>query len=143
MDVPGVEINNLINAMTDEWLGLLPERELWPPELVLIVDRGGYMVWRHNDDHIVLLSTVEGDDVLVRRGRSRVQARVAVNRTTGKVAYPGLEDDIGEWEAAVMGELQRYLADTEHLRNNSLVGLDMTQARITKGSLRGQEPDQA
>ena len=116
-----------------EWLELLPEREGWSDDLARVVSRGDYILWRYNNDHVILLSAAEGDTIAVLHGKGRVQARLAINRSTGEVVRPGPEIEIGEWEALVMGELDRYLADLERLRNNPWSALRISHARFSEG----------
>ena len=81
-----------------EWLGYLPEPRLWPEELARILGGGSYVHLRHTGDWLILLSAEEGDTAEV-QGGGRVQARLAVNRTTGELRRPDPGTSIDEWEA--------------------------------------------
>lgn len=116
----------------DGWHGYLPDPANWLEELARVVRRGDYIYMGHNDDWLILLSAKEGDLVGV-QGGGAVQARLAVNRTTGEVIHPTPGVPIGEWQAGVMGEMERYLEDRERLRNSPLRRGDLNRMRFRRG----------
>ena len=50
------------------WLAYLPDRALWTPALVEVLERGHYIRWNHNNDWLVLLSVKDGDVAPVQDG---------------------------------------------------------------------------
>ena len=89
------------------WLAYLPDRALWTPALVEVVERGHYIRWNHNDDWLVLLSVKDSDVMPVQDG-GRVQARLAVNRNTWEVVHPTPGIRISQWEAEIYGKSDEY-----------------------------------
>lgn len=86
-----------------DWIPYLPDPSAWPEELADVVARGYYMRWNHSDDWIILMSTLDGDMVRVQCGGT-IQARLAVNRSTGEVVNPTPGVSIGKWEAEIYGK---------------------------------------
>lgn len=89
-----------------DWIAYLPDPSGWPPKLVEVVARGHYLRWNHSDDWIILMSTLDGDTVPVQCGGT-VQARLAVNRSTGEIVHPTPGARIGQWEAEIYGEVNK------------------------------------
>ena len=115
----------------DNWLAYLPAVSRWSQELVNLVQRGEFVHWKHNTEWLILLSAKEGDLVPVQDGGA-VQARLAVNRITGEIAYPSSGTPIREWEAEVMGEEEQYREARERLRNTPVRPEDWGQIRYLK-----------
>lgn len=107
-----------MNSRENDWRAYLPESEKWPKELVEILERGAYILMRRTDEWLILLSTAKGNTIIGHTG-GRVQARLAVNRTTGEVVHPVVGDHMDEWEASVLGEVDKYKDDVERLRRRS------------------------
>ena len=125
--------------MNDQWREFLTDTTVWSEELAVVLS-GNYIPLRVTENWLVLLSATEGDTII--NCGSRVQARLAVNRTTGEIERPPQEIDIDEWEATILGELRRYLADMERLRT-SHTALDTRRAGIIqRGILKEVGRDQ-
>ena len=60
----------------------LPDRSAWPSALTQAFESGKYKFWKHKSEWAILMSLEPGDMVRVQSG-GRVQARVAINLTTG------------------------------------------------------------
>ena len=90
-----------------DWQAYLPDPKGWPQGLTQVVRRGEYVYLHHNEKWLVVLSTKEGDLVHVQKG-GKVQARLAVNRTTGEIVHPTPGVRIEEWQADLLGYGQQY-----------------------------------
>ena len=89
-----------------DWVDLLPDRADWPPELIVAVESGKYISWKHDASCLLLLSTQSGDQIVVRGGQ--VQARIAVDRRTGDVTRPSPDVSISQWEADLFGRGEEH-----------------------------------
>ncbi len=120
-----------MNTQHNDWKSYLPDPAEWPPALTEIAQHGEFVRWRQNADWLILLSAKEGDLVPVQDGGA-VQARLAINRTTGEIVYPTPGARIREWEAEVMGEGEQYREARERLRNTPVRLEDWGQIRHLK-----------
>ena len=121
-----------MDTLENNWISLLPDPEEWPSALVKIVRHGEFILWRHNDQWVILLSTTEGDLISV-QGNGVVQARLAVDRLSGEVVYPSPGVCITEWEAEVMGEEEVLRESRERLKNAPLRPEDWNRMEGRKG----------
>ena len=116
----------------------LPDAAVWPASLTEALESGSYFFLAHKGEWVVLLSLVEGDVIQV-QGNGTVQARLAINLTTGEVVHPVPGINLKRWQAEILGEVDLYERRREQQQN---LPLDMSEWDFG-GSERGIPKEKA
>ena len=87
-----------------DWTSYLPDRANWTQVLAGAADSGSFMSWKDDADRLMLMSTMQGDQVEVQDG-GVVGARIAMDRHTCVVTYPFRSVPMEQWETQAMGVL--------------------------------------
>ena len=117
----------------------LPDRSAWPSALTQAFESGKYKFWKHKSEWAILMSLEPGDMVRVQSG-GRVQARVAINLTTGETVHPTPGTPISQWEAEVFDEGEEYQRQQEELKNNPLDLSKLGPFKIRYGIPKDRRP---
>lgn len=88
---------------------------------------------RFTDNRVGWEGTSDVGDLVQVQGNGTVQARIAINLTTGEVVHPVPGINIKRWQAEILGEVDLYERRREEQQNRPL---DLSEWDFG-GSLRG------